>query len=471
MNQPKVSVIIPAYNQAEFLREAIRSVLSQTYTNFEIVIVNDASPDHSTEVVREFTDPRVKYFLHKKNHGLAATRNTGIRNSTGEIIALLDGDDLFHPDKLQVHVDFLKVHPDISITYNSRFEFYESPEIIHEIIRPPFAVTLADIVLSYPFAPSEMVVRKEAFSKTGLFDESYTYFGEDGSMYSRLALAGFKFASVDRALSYRRRHTGREIKNLDFGVKEELRWLDNVFTDSRCPKDVKAMRDLAFAHFYMFYSPLAFAQDETPNGQNYIREAFRLRTSSPPEVGHELLEIFVNYSISDETRDHELLLRKIFNQLPEEANFLAEKLDWAISRAYLLKGVKDLIWNRSEQGQEAIAQAAKLGAQPDEAFLRRTVQNLLDYENEFGTQETKVVVQNILQCFKQNGYQPEARKFMGLYSINHAFKDYQAEDYSGVPKRVLRAIMNDVGYVNNRGAISILSRSILRGIRNKKVVQ
>ena len=101
MKSPLVSVIIPAYKNAEFLSDAINSVLKQTCSHFELIIVNDASPDNTDEVVKTFYDPRIKYILHEKNKGLSAARNTGIRNSTGDYIALLDGDDYFHPDKLR----------------------------------------------------------------------------------------------------------------------------------------------------------------------------------------------------------------------------------------------------------------------------------------------------------------------------------------------------------------------------------
>src|SRR5512145_2950370 len=122
MQSPLVSVVIPSYNQAEFLADAIQSVLHQTYQNFEIIVVNDASPDNTDEVMKQFTDPRIKYIVHEKNQRLPATRNTGMNASQGEIIALLDADDLFHPEKLEAHVNFLKEHPEVGVSYNARFD-------------------------------------------------------------------------------------------------------------------------------------------------------------------------------------------------------------------------------------------------------------------------------------------------------------------------------------------------------------
>jgi glycosyltransferase involved in cell wall biosynthesis len=106
---PKVSAVIPTYNRAQFLERAIRSVLDQTFQDFEIVVVNDASPDEGATdaVVKDFRDPRIKYFRHETNKGIGATRNTGVLNSSGEYIAFLDDDDAWLPQKLALQCRLL----------------------------------------------------------------------------------------------------------------------------------------------------------------------------------------------------------------------------------------------------------------------------------------------------------------------------------------------------------------------------
>ena len=106
MPSPRFSIIIPAYNNAEYLGETIQSCLDQTYPDLEVIIVNDASPDNTEAVIKQFDDDRIQYIVHEKNKGLSAARNTGIRASLGEYIAVLDGDDLFHPQKVEAHVKF-----------------------------------------------------------------------------------------------------------------------------------------------------------------------------------------------------------------------------------------------------------------------------------------------------------------------------------------------------------------------------
>ena len=106
-HKKKVSVIIPTYNRAEFLRSAIESALNQTYTDLEIIVSDDKSTDHTREVVKSFKDNRIKYILNEGNKGPSATRNTAILASKGEYIAFLDDDDEWLPDKLQSQVEVL----------------------------------------------------------------------------------------------------------------------------------------------------------------------------------------------------------------------------------------------------------------------------------------------------------------------------------------------------------------------------
>jgi glycosyltransferase involved in cell wall biosynthesis len=102
-----VSVIIPAYNQGHYLGEAIQSVLSQTYQDFEVLVIDDGSTDNTAEIARSFSDPRIQY-IYQDNRGLSGARNTGIRHARGEYLTYLDSDDQFLPEKLELLTPNLK---------------------------------------------------------------------------------------------------------------------------------------------------------------------------------------------------------------------------------------------------------------------------------------------------------------------------------------------------------------------------
>ena len=103
-----VSIIMPSYNTAEYIAESIQSVLAQTYQNWELIIVDDCSPDNTDEVVAAFSDPRIRYFKNETNSGAAVSRNKALREAKGKWIAFLDSDDLWLPDKLERQSSFME---------------------------------------------------------------------------------------------------------------------------------------------------------------------------------------------------------------------------------------------------------------------------------------------------------------------------------------------------------------------------
>ena len=336
---PLVSVVVPAYNQAPFLGAAIRSVLGQTYSRLELIVVNDASPDETSEVVRACDDHRVRLIEHAENRGLPAARNTGIRAAAGEIVALLDADDFYHPEKLARHVEFLDRRPDVDVAYNARFNLHHSSLAVRDVWRPPVEVGLADFVLGWPFSPSDMVMRREALVAVGLFDERLFSGGEDVDLPCRLALAGCRCAGIDQALNYRRYHSRRRKRNLPARWQDYQAALDNAFSDPRCPPPVQALRAEAYAAHCLELVFLAFAQGERELGQAYVRETLRLRPELLRGEPCGLMAFLLQASIADVSLSHEELLRGILAQMPAECGGLERQL--AVGRPPRVAGEDD----------------------------------------------------------------------------------------------------------------------------------
>ncbi|WP_340005280.1 glycosyltransferase [Paenibacillus sp. FSL K6-0276] len=115
---PKVSIIIPSYNHSKFIGEAIDSILSQTYSDFELLIIDDASPDNSVEVIKKYNDPRIRFYGFEKNQGAVDTLNYGIINSSSDYIALLNSDDYWEIDKLEKQVLYLQEHNEVDCVFS-----------------------------------------------------------------------------------------------------------------------------------------------------------------------------------------------------------------------------------------------------------------------------------------------------------------------------------------------------------------
>jgi len=456
MHTPLVSIIIPTYNGAVFLGKTIESVLKQTYSTFELMIVDDASPDHTAEVIKQYDDPRLNYIVHAENQGADRARHTALQAASGEIIAFLDQDDLFHPEKLQAHVSFLESHPEIGFTYNARFELDYSAETIRDIWRPPSEISLADLVLWFPIAPSDAVVRREWALQMDLIGGSR---GAEILHFGHLFMAGCKFAYIDRALNYRRYHSGRTINNLSRACESELKNQVRIFSDPRCPSKVRALRNIAHANIYMYWAYLAYAQDETTLARDYVREAVRLKPAITKGMPCEFVNNFLINCIDDENQDHEALLQHIFAQLPLEFSHHSEHYKWAVAQGYLRKGARAVMWQRPADGKKYFEHAVRIGAQVDESFLQTLTDKLLNYEAVFGDETAQIVLQRLAPYFDKLGNRASMRRLKGSYAINRAFRNYRSRAYARVPIPVLQALVSDPKYLTNRGVLSLLLRS------------
>lgn len=135
-----VSIIMPSWNTARFIRESIDSVRNQTYTNWELLIVDDCSTDNTDEIVASYSDERIRYFKNKKNSGAALTRNRALREARGEWIAFLDSDDLWTPEKLERQLQFMKENNYV-FSYHEYVKIDEESKPLNIYVSGPEVVT------------------------------------------------------------------------------------------------------------------------------------------------------------------------------------------------------------------------------------------------------------------------------------------------------------------------------------------
>lgn len=187
MTEPRVSVIIPTHNRAEMVGQSISSVQEQSFTDWECVVVDDGSTDHTEGVVQRVAgdDPRVRYLFQQGSGSPGATRNSGVTLSSGALVAFLDDDDLWLPDKLQRQVALMDAEPDVCLTFGQVQRFGAEQGIWPDLSLPP-RPTLEQL-LAENFVPlSTTMVRREALDQVGLFDEQMTI-AEDYELWLRLA--------------------------------------------------------------------------------------------------------------------------------------------------------------------------------------------------------------------------------------------------------------------------------------------
>jgi glycosyltransferase involved in cell wall biosynthesis len=180
---PTVSVVIPTHNRATLIGEAIATVLNQTFRDFELLVVDDASSDNTQEVVRSFADPRVRYIRQGSNGGDHAARNAGIRASSGEFIAFLDDDDEWLPPKLELQTEYLRARgPEVGGVHTASFTVDKGTGETRVRRLPDEIANLPDTV---SITTSAVMVRRLCFETLGLFDESIP-FCSDFDMWIRI---------------------------------------------------------------------------------------------------------------------------------------------------------------------------------------------------------------------------------------------------------------------------------------------
>jgi glycosyltransferase involved in cell wall biosynthesis len=464
---PLFSVVIPAYNQAEFLDEAIRSILDQTVQDFEILVVNDASTDSTAEIMSRYDDPRIIVLTHPQNRGLPAARNTGMAAARGEFIALLDADDYYHPHKFEAHLRFLRAHPEISVTYNARFELHHSSKKVRDIYRPPATAELKDFVLGFPFSPSDMVIRREAAERIHFFDENMRCGGEDLDFPCRLALEGNRFARVSGVLNYRRFHAGRKKKKLRCRFGDYTRALDLAFKDPRCSAGVIALRKQACANHYTEVACWALAQGETELGNEIIQEILILNPEAGSGNPSRLASALFNYAIRDESIDHEKVLPDLYRCLPPALAVPPGETAKLVARGYLLKGTRSALWGDSAAAEKYFARAAALRAEADASYRMMVAAQLAVYEAELGPEAAASMARQLFA--RLNGYYGPAcaRQIQGYLASDQAFTSYRQGDYSTTLRAVSQAIANDPRYLSNRGILSITARSLWKSVKHR----
>lgn len=247
---PKVSVIIPTYNCVKYLPEALDSVLAQTYQDFEIIIIDDGSLDGTRSLVEEYLQkyPGIIRYIYQENRGLACARNTAMKNSRGEYIALLDADDVFLSERIRLGVEVLDQTAGVGLCHANITRMDEGGRIIRTPLRDEKFLSgyvFENILLKKAnVSVPTIIFRRSCIEKIGGFDENLTRLGcEDREFCLRLSRE-YKFYYIDKVLAYYRERSNSMSRDL-FKMLKARYYVVNKHT-SECGFDV-FIRKKAFA--------------------------------------------------------------------------------------------------------------------------------------------------------------------------------------------------------------------------------
>mgnify|MGYP001100733273 CR=1 FL=1 len=180
---PKVSVLMPAYNGAKYIGAAIESILSQTFADFEFLIINDGSTDSTEHIIKQYNDPRIRLINNEKNLNLVASLNKGIEAARGEYIARQDQDDISLPGRIERQVRFMDNNPNIGIC-GTAIKFFGAKSFV-EIFPEDNEAIKAEMFFKCPFAHPTVILRKKFFDKNNLRYEAAYNSAEDYELWTR----------------------------------------------------------------------------------------------------------------------------------------------------------------------------------------------------------------------------------------------------------------------------------------------
>lgn len=251
----KASVVIPAYNRADYLPEAISSVLAQTFADFELIVVDDGSTDNTAPVVRSINDTRLRY-LYQENRGVSAALNTGWRAARGEYVAIIGSDDAWLPTLLEELLARAESDSNIGVVFARAQGMDADGNALTQLCGTQgrfVGQTLKSLVYGDFVCPIAVLLRRDALERIGGYDESLIG-NEDWDLWLRIA-KHYEIAYVPKILARYRFHTKNMTRTdstrMEQLMQDRVRVLDKFFAQSDVNSDILDIKPIAYRNVYL----------------------------------------------------------------------------------------------------------------------------------------------------------------------------------------------------------------------------
>lgn len=230
---PRVSILMPVYNVAPYLQEAMDSILDQTYRDFELIVLNDCSPDNSEEILDSYSDSRIVRYRGVENVGLANVLNIGIRMARGEFIARMDSDDVSLPTRIEKQVAFLLAHPEVDLVSAGLERFGTSTA--RTSYETNFEEVKFDAMSFSPVLHASSMWRKERFVNKGLYYRQEMVPSEDYDLWTRALVSKLVLVNMPEILYRYRTHVSQVTTvNKDWSKSTEIAlwYIGSIYPES-----------------------------------------------------------------------------------------------------------------------------------------------------------------------------------------------------------------------------------------------
>jgi glycosyltransferase involved in cell wall biosynthesis len=450
----RVSVIIPTYNRSQLLRQTVESVLAQTYSNIEVIVVDDGSTDDTAAVMEQFAG-KVTYI--QEAHG-SGGRNRGFRTASGEYINFLDHDDLMLPAKIERQVRVLDTRPEVGLVHCGHYVIDEGGNRLTKTGILPEGNVLKDLVCGNFLWSGAPLIRRRCVEEVGGFSKDWA---SDWDMWLRIARAGYSFACVQMPLGAYRITSGSQMSSVSRLEEGSFAILDRIFSDPRLPAEVAAVKSRAYGTMRFFVGCRYYTVGQWDDGRKNLAEALALR---PDLAEHpmNLLGLLADDALSPRVGAPLEFVRGVLDHLPPAAEGLLPYRTRLYGRVYVGLSLRSYgVGNTAEAKPllaEAVATDPALLEQPESFAM-----SLAHYAVRLPVSSPRRYVETVF-----DNLPPEAQclarvrsRVLGDVIIGSAFADYFAGRRGLVIRGVLNGLQHRPALLRNRGVLSILMKSLI----------
>jgi glycosyltransferase involved in cell wall biosynthesis len=315
-SRPLVSIIIPAYNCDRYITQAVESILTQTYQHYEIIVIDDGSTDRTCQVLAPYFN-QIRY-VYQENQGVAKARNQGLKIAQGELIAFLDHDDIFLPEKLARQVECFQQQPDVAMVHsgwrriNAAAEFIADVELWHRVPE----LNLENWLQWMPVLLSAMMFRREKLLQIGGLDPQFKQ-ACDVDLVLRLALYGCQTCWVEQVLVCYREHDNNDSLNTLIQAQECEAVRDQFFSRSDLPDAVHQIKHHSYYRTLVWIAWRLYYTNYIDEMVNYLEKSLKYTPYSVTKTISDWIQSFIQYA-SDygyQFEAHRLIQTKVWQGL------------------------------------------------------------------------------------------------------------------------------------------------------------
>ena len=437
ISSPLVSVIIPTYNKSHFLKHTIESVINQTYSNIEIIVIDDGSTDNTEELAKSYGS-KIKY-IKQNNLGGTASRNTGIKSATGKYLNFLDHDDLFLPEKIEKQVRVLESNPKVGFVHCRYFFIDEIGKQLAKVFILPEGNIYKKLIAGCFIWSGAPLIRKSCIDKVGIFDESI--WSSDWDMWLRIVKEETRIACVQEPLGEYRIHHESTMLNVEKTENDDVKILDKVFADPNQNPEIRNFKNEAYARWRLWLSCRYFATNSIEDGKRNLENAIE---TFPGLINNK--ENFIR-RISDEAVDFRVVdplkfINNVFLNLPANAGLISKNSPRILSNIYLRMALRSYAESNFEKGKLELKKSTE---------LKSSIKNILPefywcmfvYSMRHPSDTSKfveVVYNNLTDKLKE--LKKYKHKVISHINIAKAYERYSMGDYNHIVNNLIKGLVN-----------------------------